>query len=203
MSVAGPVFDVEVRLVPAVVPNGLDQLPGDDAYFTSRWNPGLSRYVEPVQTNQNYSLEVWVSDNNAGNTPNTGIVSAYFDVAWDNGTITDALSLGYHPEFNVLREGTINNPLNNVRNFGGTHLGQPILGIEPGFVRLGSINLDHTGDGLVLFDGTIGQGEVGVLNRTVGNVLIVGAAVPEPTSLALFVLGTLAFLRRRQLAATS
>src|SRR3972149_3862956 len=72
MSAAGIVSDVEVRLVPAIAPSGSSQLPGDDAYFTSRWNPGLGRYVEPVDwtTNPNYSLEVWVSDNNQKDTPN-------------------------------------------------------------------------------------------------------------------------------------
>lgn len=195
-TLAGPAYDVEVRLLPTPTPAAVDELDRDDLHFTSRWNAALQRYVEPVDwtTDPNYTLEVWVSD--VGSV-NTGVTSAYLDVEWDNDAINDATGMTHGALFGFFPEGTINNPISQVTNFGGSDATFAGQGLEPVFARVGWIDFVLTGDGVVDFDAFVALGEIGVLNRTVGNIQITGATVPEPTSLLLLGFGALVCRRRR------
>ena len=132
-ALAGPVLpDVDVRLIPAVSPHGSDELPAGDAYLGA---PGV-RNVLPLYwmgTPIDYVLEVWVSD---VGTVNTGVTSAYFDVTWDNDAINDATGLTHTSLFDFFPEGTINNPISQVTNFGGSDATFTGQGLEPIFARV-------------------------------------------------------------------
>jgi hypothetical protein len=164
--------DVDVRLIPAHSPHASDQLPAADPYLgTLGVQNGLA---VDLTIASDYVLEVWVSDVGA---VNTGLTSAYLDVAWDNDAISEAVDITHTNLFDFFPEGTINNPIGQVTNFGGsdgTFTGQ---GLEPTFARVGWIDFTLTGDGLVNLDAVIGLGEIGVLNRSVGEVQITGASV--------------------------
>ncbi len=172
-ALAGPILaDVDVRLIPALSPHGSDELPAGDAYLGAAGVRSVLRLDWMVT--QNYVLEVWVSD--VGSV-NTGVTSVYLNVDWDNDAMNDAMGMTHTSLFNLFPEGTINNPINQVTNFGGsdgTFVGQ---GLQPTFARVGGIDYVLASDGVVNLDAVVGLGEIGVLNRTVSEVQITGATI--------------------------
>ncbi|MCH8854051.1 MAG: hypothetical protein IID41_15585, partial [Planctomycetes bacterium] len=160
-------IDVEVRLIPVESPSGSDVVPDVGSLPSNTLI--LNRSVTPE-----FFLEVWVSD--VGSV-NTGVIAAYFDVTWDNGNLTDAIGTACSSLFSLLCEGSIENGINQVTNFGGSDGSFQGQGVEPLFARVGLIHFSALDDGELTFDAVVGLGEVGVLNRSVGDVAIIGANV--------------------------
>jgi hypothetical protein len=194
MIVAAPAtaqVDVKAYLVPVlspgdVNPNDVVDSPGvDDCYHLQfDWT-----------STPNFHVEIWINDLGV---LNTGVISAYTDVIWDNGIIADALGLHHESAFSLLAEGAIDDPSSSVNNFGGSNPSFSGQGIAQ-YVRVGYIDFIATGGGLINFEGAVGAGEYSVFGRSIGDIEIRGAEVrtPEPTSLLLFGAATGAcFLRR-------
>ena len=51
---------------------------------------------------------------------NSGVTSAYLDVDWDNDAINDAMGLTHTSLLDFFPEGTINDPISQVTDFGGS-----------------------------------------------------------------------------------
>ena len=188
-----PEPDVWVFLVPMLEPG--DKNPND---YADPNDPELHSLALTVMQ-ATFSVEVWVND--LGDL-NTGVVSAYFDVAWwsPSSATAEATALNHDAAFGLLPEGAIDNPNNQVINLGGSDPTFQGQGIDE-WARVAWIDFTVVEPPLltcIYFEAGIGAGEVGVLNRTVGEVEIVGCCVPEPTALSLLVLGGLLCLRRRR-----
>lgn len=196
MVVAAPAIaqvDVKAYLIPVVNPGEVNpnSIPpeADDRYHLE-----LDPNITP-----NYHIEIWINDLGA---LNTGVISAYTDVSWDNGAITDALSLHHEAAFNLLIEGSIDNATDMIANFGGTNPSFAGQGIDQ-YVRVGYIDFDASGVGIINFEGVIGAGEYGVSGRSIGAVEIRGAEViiPEPASIIFASAGLGGLLLRRNRSA--
>lgn len=173
---AGSPPDIEVRLVPATAAHTQNQLPAGDSYFSTRYSATQDRYLlrHELSLPFDFFVEIWISD--VGEL-NTGVTSAYFDVAWSDGVITDAVAITHGTLFGLFQEGAIDNSGDRIVNFGGSDATFSGQGREPTFARVGWIELSHAAPGSVDFDATVGLGEVGVRNRTVGAIRIIGAGV--------------------------
>ncbi len=184
--------DVKAYLVPVLTPGDID--PNDvPPAADDRYHLEFDWTVYPT-----YHVEVWVND--LGDL-NSGVISAYTNVTWDNGAITDAISLYHDTEFDGFTEGAINNAGNIVENFGGTDatfLGQAL----DQFVRVGYIDFQATGGGLISFEGEVGAGEYSVFGRDIGEVEIRGCTAPEPTSILILGISGFACFGRRRLRRT-
>lgn len=184
--------DVEVRLVPTLNP-GTTSVPGPSALT--------------IAPSTNYSLEFWVADISEGGSAVTGIAGAFIDIAWDefDSATSDAQSpLHWVPPWSLFQDGTIDNPMNMVTNFGAgesTFLGQG----HDEFSLVGYVDYAAgAGLGSITFSATEGIDEIGRIGADIepSGIRFVGATVtvPEPGSVVLLGMAGLVCLRRRRSA---
>jgi len=173
--------DVKAYLVPVLNPGDVDPnvvLPAsDDRYhLAADWN-----------TTSVFHLEIWVNDLGA---VNTGVIAAYTNITWDNGSITSPQGVHHDSAFSGFPEDAVN-------NFGGTDSSFQGQGLDQ-YVRVGYVDFDLTGPGVIDFEGSVGAGEYSVFGRSVGEIEIRGARVPEPAAGVTMALGILMALRCRR-----
>ncbi len=111
----------------------------------------LPSSLDAVTLGSTYYVEVWVQDLLA---PGVGISGGKVDLGYTTA-VADAVAV-VNQDFNLVPDGTIDDPNGFVRNLGGGTL-QGGLGIAPQWARLGYVEVHCTGLGAAAFELTPGS----------------------------------------------
>lgn len=123
----------------------------------------LPSSLENVSVGNSFSIEVWVQDVLS---PGLGITGGYVDVDYTTAR-TDDLTLDHGGVFTMLLDGSIDDGAGLVDDFGGGTFTAGV-GIEPNWVRLGSIDYSVTDAGPITL--TFSPGRLAFSRFGAGNV---------------------------------